>query len=455
MRRPRRRRAAGRAAPSPARASASRSAAPRARSTRAKRDVLELADVGELVVGGEPCVVRPALAGVEVAPLELRPGPARRVDRSDAAARSRCRSGHRPRSRRSSAPSRSPWACAERGRWRPASGRGAAGGPAARRARRWSARWSAAASRSLRSISTSLSPTCMSAAPRRPGVLGGDAGARTRRCAARRARRPWASWMSARASEHAHDVGEVAAGLEAGDRLGVAVAGVVEVAAAPVGEAEQRRGRAALEVVVGRRPGRSTRLACVDRPVEVAGEEGEAGPVDRDHRREAAVRRRRRTRSARRSRSSQRLDELEQRLDAGRVAGGHAGARRGSSASTGRSAKTSAGRASSQLRSCASWRARCIAGAASSISSAARSGSSPARAWAIASSRLAVVGVPVARPAVQLGDPVGLLVEQPGPEDVAEEVVVAVPGAAVVERDEEQVRPVELARGSPWRRRGR
>ena len=39
--------------------------------------------------------------------------------------------------------------------------------------------------------------------------------------------------------------------------------------------------------------------------------------------------------------------------------------------STGRSAKRSSGRSSSQLRSCASWRARCIAGAAVSISSAA------------------------------------------------------------------------------------
>ena len=51
--------------------------------------------------------------------------------------------------------------------------------------------------------------------------------------------------------------------------------------------------------------------------------------------------------------------------------------------------------------------------------------------------------VPGAGPSVELVDPLGLLVEQPRPEHVGEEVVVAVPEAAIVERDEEQVRPVE------------
>ena len=57
--------------------------------------------------------------------------------------------------------------------------------------------------------------------------------------------------------------------------------------------------------------------------------------------------------------------------------------------------------------------------------------------------RVAVPLVPVARPPVQLADPLGLLVEQPGPEHVGEEVVVAVPVPAIVERDEEEVRPIE------------
>ena len=93
-----------------------------------------------------------------------------------------------------------------------------------------------------------------------------------------------------------------------------------------------------------------------------------------------------------------------------------------------------------------------MTGAASSMSSAARSKCSPAMACAIASAPVAVRLVPVARPTVELGDPSRVLVEQPGPEHVGEEVVVAVPGAPIVERDEEQVRPVEVARGWPCRR---
>ena len=44
---------------------------------------------------------------------------------------------------------------------------------------------------------------------------------------------------------------------------------------------------------------------------------------------------------------------------------------------------------------------------------------------------------------MQPGDPVGLLLEQVRAQDVGEQVVVAVPAALVVERDEEQVGPVE------------
>ena len=52
---------------------------------------------------------------------------------------------------------------------------------------------------------------------------------------------------------------------------------------------------------------------------------------------------------------------------------------------------------------------------------------------------LAVLLVPVARPPVQLGDVVGLLVQQARPQHVGEEMVIAIPLAAVVERDQEQV----------------
>ena len=56
---------------------------------------------------------------------------------------------------------------------------------------------------------------------------------------------------------------------------------------------------------------------------------------------------------------------------------------------------------------------------------------------------VAVALVPRAGPAMKLGNDVGLLVEQPGVEHVTEKVVVAVPGAVIVQGDEEQVRPVE------------
>ena len=58
--------------------------------------------------------------------------------------------------------------------------------------------------------------------------------------------------------------------------------------------------------------------------------------------------------------------------------------------------------------------------------------------------RRVVVGLePGAGPPVQLGDLVGLLVEQVGVQDVGEQVVVAVPLPPVVERDEEQVGPLQ------------
>ena len=49
----------------------------------------------------------------------------------------------------------------------------------------------------------------------------------------------------------------------------------------------------------------------------------------------------------------------------------------------------------------------------------------------------------LAGPSVQVAEAIRLLVEEPGLEDVGEEVVVAVPLAAVVQRDQEEVVPVE------------
>jgi hypothetical protein len=63
--------------------------------------------------------------------------------------------------------------------------------------------------------------------------------------------------------------------------------------------------------------------------------------------------------------------------------------------------------------------------------------------------QVAVRGVPLARAPVQLGDQVQLLVDQPGAQDVREQVVVAVPAALVVEGDDEQVLTVERLQRRP------
>ena len=57
--------------------------------------------------------------------------------------------------------------------------------------------------------------------------------------------------------------------------------------------------------------------------------------------------------------------------------------------------------------------------------------------------RLAVLLVPRARPPVQVRHLAGLLVEQPRLQHVGEELVVAIPPAAVIERDQEQVPPIQ------------
>ena len=78
-----------------------------------------------------------------------------------------------------------------------------------------------------------------------------------------------------------------------------------------------------------------------------------------------------------------------------------------------------------------------------STRSAARSTSPAASACRTAGTGSPGRGVPPAGPPVQLGDLAGPLLEQVGAQDVGEQVVVAVPLAAVVEGDDEQVRAVE------------
>ena len=80
----------------------------------------------------------------------------------------------------------------------------------------------------------------------------------------------------------------------------------------------------------------------------------------------------------------------------------------------------------------------------------ARSTRSAARVEVLAGDRVAdglgsfaVLLVPLARPPVQLGHLVGSLVQQVRTKHVCEEMVVAIPPATIVERDQEQVRPVQ------------
>ena len=60
-----------------------------------------------------------------------------------------------------------------------------------------------------------------------------------------------------------------------------------------------------------------------------------------------------------------------------------------------------------------------------------------------------VPGVPLAGSAVQLGNLVGLLVEQVRPQHVGEEVVIAVPLPALIERDEKKIPPLQRRQGGP------
>ena len=297
----------------------------------------------------------------------------------------------------------------------------------------------------------------MSAAPRSPGcsAVQSEPGLEGARRVTEPALRDLDVGQGERAAEH---VGEVARPpMRLRDRLGVAaLRPCPRSPARPVREPQQRGGAAPAEVVGGL--GELEHPAGVgDRAVDVAGEQRQARPGTPRAGRGGGRSSSSSKTIGRRRRAAPAVDshDLEQRLDAGRRRRWPSGRRPSAMASTGRSGKTSSGSASSQRRSVASWRVRRIAGAASSMSCAARSKSLAGHGVGDRLGPVAVRLVPVARPAVELGDRVGLLVEQPGPEHVGEEVVVAVPGAAIVERDEEEVRPVELLEHRPARRAGR
>ena len=203
----------------------------------------------------------------------------------------------------------------------------------------------------------------------------------------------------------AQDVGEVAAGLEAGDRLGVASLGRVEVAAGPVRQARAGPRRRPAGGVVG--------AGQVEHPVGVA-------RWWRRCRRRAGRGRPGAWRSwpgAGRSsswsmtigRSAPRRASARRCSSSGStpvgVAGRPCGRRRGACASTGRSAKRSSGRASSQRRS-----VRLLAGPLhrrrGPLDQLRRAGGVVAGQRVDDRLRRVAVGrEPVAGPAVQLGAP--------------------------------------------------
>ena len=164
-----------------------------------ERDVLVLVDVAEFVVGGESAFGGPFELRHRGRRVPVAPAPVLRR-RGARAGRSRCRRGAPlPRSVRARRRGR-------RGRgtvgpWRRASDRRAAGVRRTRRARCSSPGGGLAASRSLRSMSTSLNPTCMSAAPRSPGcsVVQRSPESKVRLASVSL---PCAIWMSANAREH-------------------------------------------------------------------------------------------------------------------------------------------------------------------------------------------------------------------------------------------------------------
>ena len=103
----------------------------------------------------------------------------------------------------------------------------------------------------------------------------------------------------------------------------------------------------------------------------------------------------------------------------------------------------------------ASWRSRRTRAAASSTRSAARSTSPPASAWRIASAGSPFCSYQALARRCSSGDQVRPLVEQPRPQHVGEEVVVAVPAGAGRRAGRGRGCRGPAPRASPSRRSGR
>ena len=242
----------------------------------------------------------------------------------------------------------------------------------------------------------------------------------------------------------AQHVADVAGRGEAGHRLGVAAARGFEIPDRPVREPDQRGGAASAEVV-GRLGEVERTVGVLDRPLGVPGDERERGAVHLHLRREAGElrvvehdRRRRVDGGVEPS-----LDALQERLDPGDLTADHertdeldAQHRSGREELVGQGREPPAsGRLLPGLEHDRRGQLDELCGPLDVVA-----GHRVGDRLGLIARRL----VPGARSPMQLVDPLGLLVQHPRPQHVGEEVVVAVPEAAIVERDEEEVRPIEL-----------
>ena len=238
------------------------------------------------------------------------------------------------------------------------------------------------------------------------------------------------------------DIGDVPGSTEVFDRIGVVILGLVELAASPVRQSDQRRG-AAVTKVIGRIGRGSCSSGMGDRGVRVAGEQSESGTVDGDLGREpcelVVIKH-----DDRFATSVFQLvfDALDERGHAGGVTGRHARSdeRHAEHGPVGEGLGGKRFEPSLQR---------------GLLSSSPQAGEGeldqargplevvPAQRMLDGLSGLAVCLIPVAGSPMQLGDEARLLVEQVGLEHIGEEVVVPVPTTLVVERDEKEVRPVE------------
>ena len=142
-----------------------------------ERDVLVLAQVRQLVIGGQPALAGPLLGVPRARRGEAGAGRAQREPAARWGSSRRCRPG--PPRRAARARRRGRLRLPAAGPRRPAERYGFCGSPLCSPSRSLTASCSAAPARSSRSSSTPAMPTCMSAVPR-SGVAPGGAGARAR-----------------------------------------------------------------------------------------------------------------------------------------------------------------------------------------------------------------------------------------------------------------------------------